>query len=161
MPPPRSPNSGPSGLRPRVGFMPNSPQHAAGIRIDPPPSLACAIGTTPAATIAAEPPLEPPGVCSRFQGFRVTPCSSGSVTGEPPNSGVFVLPQTTRPAAFIRTTNSVSICETLSRSARHPSLKGAPAYSARRSFRRNGTPQKGTLSARPAASSSRQWFATR
>ena len=33
------------------------------MRIEPPPSLACAIGTMPAATAAAEPPLEPPVEC--------------------------------------------------------------------------------------------------
>jgi hypothetical protein len=36
------------------GFRPTRPLHAAGMGIDPPPSLACAIGTTPAATNAAE-----------------------------------------------------------------------------------------------------------
>ena len=36
--------------------------NAAGIRIEPPPSPPVARGTTPAATKAAEPPLEPPGV---------------------------------------------------------------------------------------------------
>ena len=59
-PPRSSPNIGPSGFRARVGFIPTSPQHAAGTRMEPPPSFACAIGTTPAATAAAEPPLEPP-----------------------------------------------------------------------------------------------------
>ena len=44
-----------SGNRPRDGFSPTSPLHDAGIRIDPPPSLACAIGTTPAATNAPDP----------------------------------------------------------------------------------------------------------
>ena len=34
-----SPKSGPAGLRARVGFRPNNPQHDAGIRIEPPPSL--------------------------------------------------------------------------------------------------------------------------
>ncbi len=43
------------------------------MRIDPPPSLAWAIGTMPAATAAAEPPLEPPVECSVFQGLRVGP----------------------------------------------------------------------------------------
>ncbi len=46
--------------RPRVGFNPTNPQACAGIRIDPPPSLPCEIGTTPAATYAAEPPELPP-----------------------------------------------------------------------------------------------------
>ena len=41
-------------------FQADKPQHDAGIRIEPAPSLACAIGTTPEATIAALPPDEPP-----------------------------------------------------------------------------------------------------
>src|SRR2546422_2289729 len=49
-----SPKFGPSGLRPRVGFIPKSPQHDAGMRIEPPPSLPCAIGTMPAATARSE-----------------------------------------------------------------------------------------------------------
>ena len=36
--------------------------HAAGMRTDPAPSEPTAAGTSPAATAAAEPPLEPPGV---------------------------------------------------------------------------------------------------
>jgi hypothetical protein len=57
-----SPKPGPDEMRPRDGFSPNRPQHAAGMRIEPPPSLPAAIGTTPDATAAADPPLEPPGV---------------------------------------------------------------------------------------------------
>ena len=51
-----SPTSGPTETRPRAGLSPTSPQHAAGIRIEPPPSLPCARATNPAATAAAEPP---------------------------------------------------------------------------------------------------------
>ena len=50
----------PARNRPRVGLRPISPQIDAGMRIDPPPSLPCAIGTTPAATKAADPPDDPP-----------------------------------------------------------------------------------------------------
>ena len=49
-----------SGTRPRDGLSPNSPHAADGMRIDPPPSFPCAIGTMPDATAAADPPLEPP-----------------------------------------------------------------------------------------------------
>ena len=56
-------------ITPLDGFNPTNPQNAAGIRIDPPPSVAVAIGTTPALIAAAEPPLEPPGDNSRFQGL--------------------------------------------------------------------------------------------
>ena len=43
------------------------------MRIEPPPSLACAIGTAPAATSAPEPELEAPAVCSVFHGVRTAP----------------------------------------------------------------------------------------
>src|SRR2546423_938485 len=43
------------------------------MRTDPPPSLVVARGTTPAASAAAEPPLEPPGERSVFHGLRVAP----------------------------------------------------------------------------------------
>ncbi len=53
--------------------MPKSPQKDAGMRIEPPPSVAVANGTMPAAMAAAEPPLEPPGVHSGAHGFTVVP----------------------------------------------------------------------------------------
>src|SRR5215469_15695040 len=93
-----SPKSGPSGFRARVGFRPKSPQHDAGMRIEPPPSFACAIGTIPAATAAAEPPLEPPVDLDRSHGLRAGPNKRGSVVASNPNSGVFVLPTTISPA---------------------------------------------------------------
>ena len=52
---------------------PNAPVKLAGMRIDPPPSLEVTSGSMHEASAAAEPPLEPPGVHCRFQGFRVTP----------------------------------------------------------------------------------------
>jgi hypothetical protein len=41
--------------------------------MDPPPSLACAAGTMPAATAADAPPLDPPELCPSFHGLRVGP----------------------------------------------------------------------------------------
>ena len=76
------------GTRPRVGFSPNRPQHEAGILIEPPPSLPCAIGTTRLATRAADPPEDPPLVRSRFHGLRVLPNSTDSVVVVRPNSGI-------------------------------------------------------------------------
>src|SRR6476646_2197891 len=67
------------GTRLRLAFNPTSPLQAAGMRIDPPPSEACAIGAMPDATAAPAPPLDPPGVWSGFHGLRVTPCASLSV----------------------------------------------------------------------------------
>jgi hypothetical protein len=55
-----SPVIGPWLTRPRVGLSPTSPHSLAGMRMEPPPSLACATDTMPDATAAAEPPDEPP-----------------------------------------------------------------------------------------------------
>ena len=96
------------GLRARVGLRPKRPHAEAGIRIEPPPSVAWAIGSMPAATAAAAPPLEPPALWPRFHGLRVGPNSRGSVDGAMPISGVFDLPTMTRPARFIRATISLS-----------------------------------------------------
>jgi len=43
----------------------------AGLTVDPPVCVPIAKGTMPAATAAADPLELPPGVCSRFRGFRV------------------------------------------------------------------------------------------
>src|ERR1700733_9002369 len=64
----RSGMSGALEIRPRVGLIPNSPQTLAGILIDPPPSLPCAAGASPAATAAPAPPLDPPADRLRSQG---------------------------------------------------------------------------------------------
>ena len=97
------------------------------MRIEPPPSFAWASGTMPAATDAAEPPLEPPVEWSRFQGLWQAPYSTPSVVGSRPNSGTLVLPIATRPAALKRVTR-VSSCTTgRSFKKRAPELVGTPA----------------------------------
>ena len=58
-------------VRPREGFRPTRPQCDDGMRIDPEMSLAWAAGTSRAATAAAEPPDDPPGVRSRSHGLCV------------------------------------------------------------------------------------------
>ena len=60
-------------MRPRCGLMPTRWVQAAGIRTLPAPSEPIAAVTSPAATAAALPPDEPPGVCSRDHGLRVCP----------------------------------------------------------------------------------------
>ena len=70
--PVRSDRCGAIENTPRDTFRPMFPLTPAGMRIEPPPSVACAIGTTPAATIAALPADEPQVVYSVFQGLRVT-----------------------------------------------------------------------------------------
>ena len=78
------------------------------MRIEPPPSLPCAIATMPAATPAALPPEEPPGVRDVSQGLRAGPKRSGSLTGRMPISGRLVLPTTIAPAARRRRTVALS-----------------------------------------------------
>ena len=69
------------------------------MRTEPPPSLPCATGTMPAATAAAAPPDEPPGVRCRSQGLRVGPKSRASLVGRMPYSGSVVVPTITKPAS--------------------------------------------------------------
>ena len=92
------PALGANDVRPRRGLSPTSPQHDAGTRIEPVPSPPEAAGTTPAATAAADPPLEPPGVMAGDHGLTVRPNNEGSVVQWLPHSGVLVLPNTTSPA---------------------------------------------------------------
>src|SRR3954452_4410979 len=94
-----SPTSGPWLTLARVGFRPTSPHSLAGIRIDPPPSLACARGTIPLATAAADPPDDPPVECSRFHGLRAGGHDLGSVVTVVPSSGTLVRPSAMNPAA--------------------------------------------------------------
>ena len=89
--------------------MPTRWLHAAGMRIEPAPSEPTAASTTPAATAAAEPPDEPPGVWSGCHGLRVTPNASPSVTGHRPSSGVLVLPMITAPACRSCRTSTPSV----------------------------------------------------
>ena len=64
---------------PREGLSPTMPQDAAGMRMLPPPSEACAIGTMPAATAAAAPPEEPPAPRRVSQGLTAGSRPAGSV----------------------------------------------------------------------------------
>src|SRR6516165_8326338 len=82
-----SPYSGPSVPRARLGLSPTSPHIDDGMRIEPPMSLPCATATIPAATAAADPPLEPPGERLRSHGLRVGPYAKGSVVAEDASSG--------------------------------------------------------------------------
>src|SRR3989304_6305681 len=85
-------------MRPWVGLRPTTPQYAAGRRVGPTVWDPSASGIIPAATAAADPLDDPPGVWSRFQGFRV---SAGSAYA---NSVVAVFPRITAPAARSRAT---------------------------------------------------------
>jgi len=80
------------------------PQSAAGWRIEPPVSEPSASGARRAATAAADPPLDPPGVRSSAHGLRVGPKAEFSVDEPIANSSQLVLPITTAPARSSRAT---------------------------------------------------------
>ncbi len=82
-----------------MGFNPTNPLQDAGIRIEPPPSLACATGTTPAATNAADPDDDAPAVWFGFHGFRTGPIRGCSAAALNPNSDSCVLPSGINPVA--------------------------------------------------------------
>ncbi len=130
-------------ISPAVGLRPVSPQNAAGVRIDPPPSVPVASGTSPAARAAPEPPDEPPGDHSRPQGLRVGPNTSLSVHPWNANSGMLVLPSTIAPAAIIRST-VISLRSAGGRSSivREPKFVTFPARSVL-SLTRSGRPASG------------------
>src|SRR5829696_1608717 len=130
-------------MRPNDGLWPTRPVKPAGVRVEPPPSLAVANGTIPAATAADEPPLEPPGVRVVSHGLRVTPSAGLAVNAHEPNSGAAVLPMGIAPAARRRATCSSSRA-TGGRpwNQREPLVVGMPAQSSR-SLTPNGTPASG------------------
>ena len=85
-----------------MGFRAATPQKAAGRSVEPVVWLPSAAGTIPAPTAAADPLLEPPGLLSRFQGFRV-------IEGSPlANWVVTVLPSATAPASLSRPVQAAS-----------------------------------------------------
>ena len=88
--------------------MPVTPHRPAGWRIEPPVSVPRESGVMRAATAAAAPPLEPPGIRERSQGLRVFWKAEFSV--EPPmaNSSMLVLPRITASAALSRATTLAS-----------------------------------------------------
>ena len=89
-----------------------------------------------APTAAAAPPLEPPDMRVRSQGFFVAPCNCGSQVRLRPSSQVLVRPKITTPARFSRLTSSLSSAGTTSSKNRQPRVVGQPASDALRSFSR-------------------------
>ena len=78
------------------------------MRTLPAPSVPTPIGPKPAATAAAVPPEEPPGVLSVFQGLRVMPVAGELVSPLQPNSGVVVLANNTAPDSRKRAVTGAS-----------------------------------------------------
>ena len=80
---------------PYEGLKPTTPHMAAGWRMEPPVSEPSAQRASPAATAAAEPPLEPPGTVARSQGLRVGPKAEFSHDEPMANSSMLALPSIT------------------------------------------------------------------
>src|SRR5215469_15803011 len=78
--------------------MPTQPHKAAGWRMEPPVSVPRLAMHSFAATAAAEPPEEPPGMRSMSQGLRVTPKAEFSVELPMANSSMLHRPKTIAPA---------------------------------------------------------------
>src|SRR5439155_3402145 len=106
---------GAAGTSPTDGLNPTMLLKLPGLRIDPPRSLPSAIGSSPAASAAPAPPLDPPALFERSYGLRVTPYTLLYVCEPMPSSGTFVLPMGIAPARRSRSTSTLS-------SAGRPSL---------------------------------------
>src|SRR5437870_6169247 len=85
-----------------VGRIPTIPLTEDGSRIEPPVSVPSAPRQVRAATAAPEPPLEPAGKRSGFQGLRQVPWCGLSVVPPQANSCMFVLPTMMAPARLSR-----------------------------------------------------------
>src|SRR5918994_1429757 len=100
------------------------------MRTDPAPSVPSPTGAIPAATAAAVPPDEPPGVRDGSHGLRVIPVNGELVSPLHPNSGVVVLPTRTAPASRRRATDGASTSHGCAGSTvRLPRSVGHPAVS--------------------------------
>ena len=117
------------GMRPRVGLSTLIPQHWAGQRSEPSPSLPSPKGVMPVASAAASPPLDAPGVRDRSHGFTVAPQSSLSVCQRTVKLGQLVRPIGMAPAARIRSTMGASVRGYAPARALSPTVVGVPTRS--------------------------------
>ena len=114
------------GTRPYVGFMPTTPQSAAGWRIEPPVSVPSAKSASPAATATAEPPDDPPGTRSARHGFFTAPNAEFSFELPMANSSRFVFPIITAPVASRRSTTVAEYGGTYPSRMREPAVVTTP-----------------------------------
>src|SRR5688572_17580636 len=129
--------------------MPVTPHSEAGWRIEPPVSVAVAMGATRAATAAAEPPEEPPGTRLVSHGFFTGPYQLVPLEEPMANSSMLVLPSVTMPDALSFSTTVASYGDTKLSSMREPQLVRTPAVQ-KMSLCARGNPVSGP--AEPAAS---------
>ncbi len=105
------------------GTSPAIPQYDAGRIVDPPVWLPSATGTCPAATAAADPLEEPPGVRPRSRGLAVGPGAKYA------NSVVTVLPTTTAPSDVSSATSGAVVSTRSGEVIGDPQRVGRPATS--------------------------------
>src|SRR5438093_11545594 len=110
-------------MRPTVGLKPTIPQNAAGRMTEPFVCEPIAAGTTPAATAAADPIDEPPGVREGSHGFSVWPGVMNA------SSAVTVFPSTIAPAASAALTAGHVVVGTRPANRALPFSVGLPAVS--------------------------------
>jgi hypothetical protein len=100
------------------------------------------MGAMPAATATADPPLEPPEMCSRFHGLREGPKAEFSVDDPMANSSQLVFPMTTAPAASSLLITVASYGGTNVSSIREAAVVAIPRVMML-SFTATGTPASG------------------
>src|SRR5690349_11034875 len=100
------------GTIPNEGRNPYTPQKWEGMRIDPAVSPPTSNPVKPAATAAADPPDEPPGVFVTSHGLFVVPYTSLCVCQSRASAGKLDLPNTIAPASLSLDTASASLVET-------------------------------------------------
>src|SRR5688572_28719309 len=108
-------------MRPKLGLKPTTPQNDAGRITD---AIVCepmVSDDNPAATAAAEPLLDPPGVCAGLCGLRVGPGSKNA------NSVVTVLPSISAPASRSFFTQAASLPANNSGGSAEPAFVGKPS----------------------------------
>src|SRR5689334_24907915 len=107
-------------------------------------------GARPPATAADEPPEDPPGIRSRFQGLRVTPYAEFSVEEPIANSSMFVLPSSTVPTALSRAATVASYGGRQPSRIFEPLVVGTPSVTTT-SFSATGTPASPAPRSPPAS----------
>src|SRR5689334_21548873 len=117
--------------------------------MEPPVSVPSASGASKAATAAAEPRHDPPGLRSRSHGLRVGPYAECSVEEPMANSSMLVLPRIGRPAALRRPTTVAPYGRIQPSRIFDPHVVGSPDVVST-SFTAIGTPSRAWLGA-PAA----------
>src|SRR5208282_6044138 len=88
-------------------------------------------GTIPQTAATAPPPVLPPQVLVRSNGFRVAPKTELNVCEPRPNSGTFVFPTTIPPAFFSRSTGRQSALGTSSLNSGDPYVVRMPLVACR------------------------------